>query len=477
MKKDKYNYLVKNTFLLAISQFGTKFLSFFLVPLYTFVLSTNDYGDADLIQTTAAILVFIFTLNITEAVLRFAIEKKKDQVDFFKFGQKVIVVGTCILSFLVIILSKYNFIGWKPYYYLFILFYFFFTATSSLCTNYLRAIDKVKEVAISGILNTAIIITTNILFLLVFRIGLVGFLTSYILGNVAVIIYCYLIIRPSFGRDYKSSFDSKTRKAMFVYCIPLIFNSLAWWVNSSLDKYFILAISGSGANGIYAVASKIPSILSIVLTVFIQAWNLSALKEFDKNDTDGFFAKIYRSFNTVLILTCSVLIILNITLSRFLFLNDFFVAWRSASILLLAGVFNGLANFIGTIFSAMKRSKVIALTTVIIAVLNTVLNIILIPAYGIEGAAMATAISFFIFWLIRLIIVRKYIKWRIPYVGSFVCYALLVLQLIIERSESRFYFIQIVIFLALVILNIKNLMLIINAFISKVIRKKENVNE
>jgi O-antigen/teichoic acid export membrane protein len=71
----RYTYLAKNIGLLALSNFATKTLSFFLVPLYTAVLSTSDYGIYDLFYTTVGVLLPILTLNIQEGVLRYALEK------------------------------------------------------------------------------------------------------------------------------------------------------------------------------------------------------------------------------------------------------------------------------------------------------------------------------------------------------------------------------------------------------------------
>ena len=76
---------------------------------------------------------------------------------------------------------------------------------------------------------------------------------------------------------------------MFAYCIPLIFNNIALWVNGSLDKYFVTGLCGISENGIYSIASKIPHILDACIIVFSQAWNLSAIKEFDSQDKDGLF--------------------------------------------------------------------------------------------------------------------------------------------------------------------------------------------
>ena len=77
-KNSKYGDLSKNTLLFTINSFGSKLITFLLVPLYTNVLSTNDYGTADLMTSTAQLLIPLLTLNIQDAVLRFSLDKTKD---------------------------------------------------------------------------------------------------------------------------------------------------------------------------------------------------------------------------------------------------------------------------------------------------------------------------------------------------------------------------------------------------------------
>ena len=94
----KYRYLAKNIGLLALSNFATKILSFFLVPLYTAVLSTTDYGIYDLFYTTVGVLLPILTLNIQEGVLRYALDKEFDKDAVVTVGFRYLLMGTLIVS-------------------------------------------------------------------------------------------------------------------------------------------------------------------------------------------------------------------------------------------------------------------------------------------------------------------------------------------------------------------------------------------
>lgn len=450
--KEKYKYLGKNTLVFAISSFGTKFLSFLLVPLYTNVLTTEEYGVADLITTTATLMIFIFTINIADAVLRYAIEKEKDQEEILAYGIRVLLIGSLVLLFVLGIVWWANIILWKNIYYVFVFLYFFSVALYQLLTNYLRSIDKIKEVAIAGIVSSLIMILCNVLFLVFIKIGIYGYLIALILGPIMGSVYCVCKINIPFVRYINKVCDITTQKAMIKYCTPLIFNNIALWINAFLDKYFVTAICGLDENGIYAVASKIPTVLSICYSVFSQAWNLSAIKEFDKDDKDGFFSDTYKVYNALIVCMCSGLILVNIPLAKILYAKDFFSAWQYSSVLLLSIMFNAMTVFLGGVFTAVKDSKTIAISTIISAVVNIVFNIILIPRYGALGAAIATATCYAVMWMVRILVSQKYIKLKITIYKDVLAYCLLGLQVYFEHIEKHFYCGQILIFLMLMVL-------------------------
>ncbi len=449
---EKYRYLGKNTLIFAISSFGTKFLSFLLVPLYTNVLTTEEYGVADLITTTATLLIFVLTINIADAVLRFSIERKSKQEEILSYGIRVIILGTlwCAIGLGIVVLV--GVLDWPLYYYLFVLLSFSFTALYQVLTNYLRGIDKVKQVAIAGIISSAAIITGNIIFLLVIRLGIVGYLVSLILGPMVASIYCMIAINEPLVIYLRNFCDKVTRIEMREYCFPLIFNNVALWINAFLDRYFVTYYKDVGANGIYSVASKIPTILATCYTVFSQAWNLSAIKEFDSDDKDGFFAKTYSVYNALVCVVCSVLILSNIFLAKILYAKKFFMAWQYSSVLLLSVMFNSLTIIIGSVFSAVKETKAIATTTVISAVVNTVLNIFLIPLMGPLGAAIATAAAYFVMWVIRLVLSRKYIKIKNNWLRDCLVYGILVMQVVFEHTSNHLDIGQVSCFLGIILI-------------------------
>ena len=346
--KNKYSYLSKNILLFSISSFGQKILAFLLVPLYTSVLSTADYGTVDLITTTVSILVPVFTINISEGVLRFTL-KDKDNKDYFSYGIYMTIKAALILLVLLFLLSiipvEYSFKKYYAWMYLI----FIANCIYGLFQNYLRAVDKVPIMVFSSLLNTVVMLVSNIILLVYIKIGITGYFVSMFLGIMAANIY--MLFKGKLVRcitlDFKN--NPKMKKECISYCFPTIFTALAWWINSSLDKYFVTGMLGVSENGIYSVSYKIPTILGVFQNIFSQAWMLSAINEYDADDSDGFFGKTYEMYNSLMIFCCEGIMIFNILLSRILYAKDFFVAWKYVPLLLLSSLFSALSGYLGSI--------------------------------------------------------------------------------------------------------------------------------
>lgn len=463
----KYKYLGKNTIIFAISSFGTKILSFLFVPLYTAILSTSEYGTADLITTTATLLVYILTINISASVLRFTLEQYNNRNNILAYGIKIIFIGTFICGIILSILYSFNFMNWPIQNYVCIILYFFASAMYETMTNYLRAIDKVKEVAIAGVISSLVIIVCNIVLLLLLKVGFIGYLISIILGPLISAIFCIISVKEPVKMYIVSKCSVTLKKEMIRYCIPLIFNNMALWINAFLDRYFVTYYCGVSDNGVYSVAGKIPTILSTCYSVFSSAWALSAIIEYDPKDKDGFFSNTYNTYGALMTMLCSVIILFNIPLAKFLYSKDFFVAWKYSSILLLSVMFNTLTVFQGSIFSAAKKTRSVATTTIISAMVNTVFDIILIPNIGVIGAAIATAVAYLVMWATRYIYLKKYICMKINIIKDILVYLILVVQICFEHFDNHFYIGQLMCLILIVYLNKKYLKTIIKIFARK----------
>ncbi len=408
---NKYKTLISNTALISLGTFGSKLLVFFMVRFYTGYLTTSQYGTSDLITQTANLLLPIISLGITNGVFRFAIDSAADKKSVFSTGFYCITLGGLLFLGIVPLLMLAD--QFRGYIWL-IVIYTMASCYHSLCAQYLRAIGKTAFFALQGIINTSLVIVLNILFLAVFDMGVTGYVLSVVLadGISALLIF----FKEKLWQQITTKIDKTIFKEMLVYSVPMIPTTIFWWVTSVSDRYMVSGFVGTEANGIYAVAYKLPTLLTLISTVFMQAWQFSAISESenDKQEHIDFFSSVWGSLQSVMFIASSSVIALSIPVIKLLTTKAFYSAWEYIPILAIAMIFNSFANFMGSVYVVEKRSKNAFFTAMLGAVLNIILNFILIPSpLGVQGASIATFISYFAIFVIRALNARKYIPFKL----------------------------------------------------------------
>ena len=446
----KYSYLSQNIFLFAISGFVPKLLAFFLVPIYTSYLTPEEYGISDLINTTVSLMLPIFTLDIQDAVMRFALDKEHDNNDVFSSAVRIILCGTLFIGLGALVASFLHIPQITNEYLFFFVITFFCNAMYNSVSLFCRGIDKVNVMVGGSILNSIICLTANIVFLVVFHWGLTGYLIANMLGSLISLIYCFCGAR--LYRFIHWHISRETMHSMVVFSFPLIFNVIAWWINNASDRYILTWISGVAASGLLAVAYKIPTLLSVFQNIFSQAWSISAIKEYDPNDSDGFIGNTYTMMNAGMVIVCSGLMIFTIPIAKILFSNEFFKAWCLVPPLLISVVFNAMSLFIGSIFTAVKDTKTLSVSTIVGAVVNTIGNFVLIYAWGAYGAALATIIGYGTTLVMRHIILRKHICMKINMRRDILVYILLFVQMFVSYFGLSYIIVEVFILASIVVI-------------------------
>lgn len=259
---NRYKKLIGNSAIFAIGSLGSKLISFLLIPFYTFILSKSQFGIVDLIVTAVSMMLPVLTFSIYDAVFRFILDKTKNENSIFTNGIFISSIGSLIGLIMIPLLNKFN-VPFSEYIYLLLVTGVFL----SLMLNFCRAIGKVKIFAIAGILGTIVTAGANIIFLLVFEWGIKGYLISILLSNITVILFIVFSTK-AWALIKLRYLNRELMISMIMYSLPLIPNAFSWWINTSADRFFILAFVGASANGIYAVASKIPTLLNILNQIF-----------------------------------------------------------------------------------------------------------------------------------------------------------------------------------------------------------------
>lgn len=409
MSKNPYKNLANNSIAFAVANFGSKVISFVMVPFYTYVLSTEEYGTIDIMMTLNSLLLPVLFLSMSDAVLRYAMDKRFDKADVLSSAFQVYFVSALMLSAILPIVAKVK-PEIKDYIILFGIL-FVCNGIMQILNQFLRASDHVKAFAINGVLYTLFFAGTNILFLVVFKLGINGYLLSTIVADAVCIIFAAIISKCwKFIHVFKSY--KSTLKIMLSYSLPLIPNALMWWVMDASDKFVIVYYLGASANGIYAIAKKIPTLIDTFHGIFNQAWQISAIQENDAENVKSFTTKVYRLYFVFIFIVVSCLMVAARPVVTFILSESYSSSWKYIPLLLISVAFSSISGFLSSKLIANERTKEIFKTTIVGAVLNIAFNFMLIPSMGINGAAFATMVSFGVVWLIRehLLVKREQIK-------------------------------------------------------------------
>ena len=410
-RKNKYTTLVSNTFLISIGTFGSKLLTFFMVRFYTEVLTPSDYGTADLIMQGANLLFPVISMGIVEGVFRFALGNPKKRRNIFSAGVWVITGGSAVLAAVTVLtwsVDLFDDVLWL------MAIYTIASCYHSLCAQFIRAQGKMALYAGQGILNTVLVIGLNILFLLVFKWGIIG----YVLSTAVADILCsgFLVFKEKLWQYLTVKPGKGLLAHMLRYSVPLIPTTIFWWITSVSDRYMITAFLGSDANGIYAVAAKIPTLLTLMATIFLEAWQFSAIAESagERKEHIRFYSKIWKIFMSAMFLAGGVVIALSQWEIRVLSADEYYSAWQYIPLLSAAMIFSSFVTFAGSIYVVEKKSLLSFGTSMAGAAVNILLNLILIPTeLGIQGAVIATFSSYFLVFLIRSKNARKLLPFRL----------------------------------------------------------------
>lgn len=405
---DRNKYLLKNTVVFAVGNLATKLISFFLIPIYTNTLTASEYGTVDLVATISTIAVPILTLNISESVMRFNLDKGVDRNKITKIGIVILLIGMLVG---IVIIPASNLFDQIADFASLIYFYVLFSAASQVFLCDLRGKEMLVQYSIGNVLNTFLIAAFNILFLLVFKLGTRGYLLAYTLAFGIVTVYALFV-----GKGYKAIkavFDFKKAWEMLRYSLALIPNSFMWWIMNSSDHIMVTSMIGVAANGIYAISYKLPTLISTITQIFTQAWSYSAIREEGAIDEVEYSNRVFRTMIAVVMLIGICMMAISKPFLRIYVSQEYYSAWQYTPFLTIGCVYLTLASFIATSYTVHKDSLGFLLSGLFGALLNILLNSLLIPAIQIYGAALATCVSYIAVFVFRAFHTRKYLRYNV----------------------------------------------------------------
>ena len=420
--ESRNRYLLKNTLIFTLGNIGSRMISFFLIPLYTNVLTTSQYGTVDLITTISTVAGPMLTLNIAESVMRFGLDKNADKEKNTQCGS-IVLLGAALVGLLLIPVCR-KITGVSDYA-IYVYFYVISLSASQLYLCDLRGKELLLQYSVGNILQTFMIAALNIIFLFAFKMETRGYLLAYIIANFVVALYAIVV-----GKGYKAfsfhGIDKEKMKEMIRYSVVLIPNTFMWWIMNSSDRVMVTYMIGAAANGIYAVSYKLPTLVSTLTGIFNQAWSYSAIREEGTSDEAEYNNSMFKKLTAIAVMMGLGLLLVTKPFLRIYVSNNYYEAWKYTPFLIVGCVYLTLGTFMATSYTVHKDSFGYLFSGMFGALFNIVLNFLWIPLIGVYGAALATCISYIAVFMFRVFHTRKYIRYNVLY-KEFVCGSILLL--------------------------------------------------
>lgn len=407
----KNGNLARNTIILSLGTIFSKGLQFIMLPFVSRWLTTEAYGRFDLIVTYVTLLLPVITLATGEAVFRFTVscETKEEQKTYVTNGFLFTTINLIICICVIWLLSLFGILSTH------LLVYFFALLIAQLYNHYfqafLRGIKRLPLYTASSAVTAVITTALTVVLVHILNFGLEGLLlayaTGYMSGNMVTVVCSKFWSFFSFR-----TWSGKVLEELIRYSFPLVPNDISWWILSVSDRQVIALVLGTAANGIYAMANKVPALCSTVFGMFSISWQQSIVERITQDDWPGYANQIYNQILVFLLTLCSGILSATFILFQYLFDIQYEPGMVYVPILVTAVIFSSLMMFLGGIQIALKQTAENGITTVIGAVINLAVDILLVHTIGLYAAAISTLVA-----NMATMLLRQYrLRWKVLFV-------------------------------------------------------------
>ena len=407
VKKSSYKKLFSNTVIFAVGSFSSKLLIILLVKVYTTYLSREELGVNDVITQIANWLQPVVTMTISEAVIRFGLDKAFDKKKVFTLGNMICMAGFAVLGMILPIVAISGVADKYLNGYSLLLYVYVVTSGLKLVySTFVRALEKVKLFAINGILTTLLTLIGTVVFIMGFKMGNTGYLLSIIISDGLSVVFLTFSAKLWRYIDFRRP-DRALMRTMLYYSIPLIPAQILWLITNSSDSFMTTSYLGSASNGVLSAAYKIPNLVATVYFMFGQAWNMSAIMEDDSDDRNEFYSNVFELNQCLLYIIAAGCLMLVRPLTNIWLGAEFQDSAYYSPLLIFSSVFSCFVTFLGSIYLTSRRTTRSLVTSLFSGIINVGLNIILIPRIGLYGPAISTVAAYSVVFVIRAYDSRK----------------------------------------------------------------------
>lgn len=397
--------LFKNTGIIAIGQISTKVVNFLLLPLYTTLLTTEQYGLIDLLITYSGLITVVIGMQVHQAIFRFLISIRNDKKEITRTISTILVfTGVVFVLYGVGFALVFSFVTVE--YSWFIFLHVIASIYLQTLSGIARGLGDNTHYAIGNFLSSTVIILLNVIFIGFLRLGVGWMLLAYSIGPVLGGIYLTWKCKVVNYYSYKEKDISKL-KEILKYAIPLIPNELSWTVIHSSDRWIVSAILTYSANGLIAVASKFSTIYTTVFSVFNTSWTEQIILHYKDDGGVEYVNEMFEKM--VSFFACLAIGIISIMPFVFgLMVNkQFNSAYNLVPLYMIAVFFNAVIGLLSAVYLVNNETKQVAYSTMVAAIINLIVDIVLIKYVAVYAAPISSICGYMFISVWRIIDVNK----------------------------------------------------------------------
>lgn len=401
----------KNTAIIAFGKISTQFISFFLLPLYTALLSTEEYGIVDVFNTCVTLLLPIITLQLDQGVFRFLVDvrgEKEKQQELITSVTAFIIVQcmVCIVGY--VLVAPLLQISYKIY----ILLNLIVNSLSATFLQISRGLGNNLVYSLGSFLTAAVSIALNVLFIAGLKMGGEGMLLATFIGHVVCCAFLFFSLKL-YAYFRRASFNKSTLKKIFVYSLPLVPNAISWWLINASDRLIVANYLGLGANGILSVAHKFPSVYTAIFQIINMTWIESATMYMNKEGGKEFFCDMINVLQKLLTSLFLGIVAIMPFVFPFLVNSAYSEAYHLIPIYMLSSVISASVYLISVVYTVKLATKEIAKTTIFSGLINIAVHLLLIRMIGMYAAPVSTVIAYLVMAVYRYRDSQKYYRYRL----------------------------------------------------------------
>ncbi len=411
----------------------SKLVVFFLLPLYTSRIPPDEYGVYDLIMTLITLLAPIAFFQIWDGMFRMGFDYSEKKDKYAVTSNAGVVFGVGIVVYIAIFTVLYFIFRFENAVY--ILLYGLFLSLNYFYGYVCRVFLANAFFAISGLLNTVVNTVLNVILIICFDWGVESLYLSPIVGFFVqcLITECKFKVLFNFK---KSAINRNIIKVMLKFSIPLCIVGASYWLLSGFTKVLIKAMIGDTANGLFGIANKFASMITLVVTIFQYAWNeLAYMMANDDDRVDSYNLCIDLLLKFSILGSAGMCIFIKI-LFPYLIDEQYAMAIYIIPATIIGTMMNSMASFVATLFMTEKKTGTIVYSILASSAINIALGIVLTKFFGLQGATISLAVAFTMLLVLRLIQARKKIKIKINLLNT------AILAVVLALAVVEFYLVK-----------------------------------